>query len=96
MSGWANSDRRARLPRDWTKRVAATKDRAGGLCEGISLHGEPRWHVAECDGVGTDCDHDQAGDDHALTNLRWLSRECHKHKTTAERPKRTRPPRRRP
>jgi 5-methylcytosine-specific restriction protein A len=55
------------------------------MCEGLSLRGEDRWHVDTCDGVGTDCDHDQAGDDHELTNLRWLSNECHKRKTVLER-----------
>ena len=92
MSGkWAGSTRRARLPSDWPKRVAHTRDRAGGMCEGISLGGEPRWHVPTCNGIGTDCDHDKAGDDHALTNLRWLSRPCHTHKTQAEKPSRKRP-----
>ena len=88
---WETSDRRGRLPKDWPERVAATKARAAGRCEGISLRGEPRWHVDKCDGIGTDCDHDRRGDDHALTNLRWLSRECHKAKTQLEKPQRRRP-----
>jgi hypothetical protein len=88
---WDTSDRRARLPSDWPKRVAHTKARAQGRCEGISLHGEPRWHVAECDGIGTDCDHDHRGDDHSLANLRWLSSPCHTFKTHAEKPQRSRP-----
>ena len=97
MSGqWAGSTRRSRLPADWAKRVAATKARAAGRCEGISLHGEPRWHVDECDGRGTDCDHDKRGDDHDLSNLRWLSVECHRAKTTAEQPRRKRPAERHP
>lgn len=90
---WSTSDRRSRLPRDWAKRVAATKRRAGGRCEGLSLNGEPRWHVDTCDGTGTDCDHDQRGDDHSLTNLRWLSNACHTYKTHAEKPRRKRVPR---
>jgi 5-methylcytosine-specific restriction protein A len=81
---WDSSTRRSRLPADWVKRRAATKARAGGRCEGISLHGEPRWHVDDCPGVGTDCDHDKRGDDHSLSNLRWLSAECHKAKTQGE------------
>ena len=87
---WETSDRRERLPSDWPKRRAATKARARGRCEGLSLHGEPRWHVTECDGIGTDCDHDKRGDDHSLSNLRWLSSPCHKHKTRAEKPSRKR------
>lgn len=92
MSGhWAGSTRRARLPADWTTRREATRQRANGQCEGISLHGEPRWHVPDCDGHGTDCDHDQRGDDHSLTNLRWLSPPCHREKTKLEKPSRKRP-----
>ena len=90
MTAWAGSTRRARLPRDWAKRVAATRDRARGRCEGISLHGEDRWHVAECDGVGAECDHDVRGDDHRLSNLRWLSSPCHTAKTKGEKPRRKR------
>ena len=93
---WETSTRRSRLPADWPKRRAETKRRAGGRCEGISLDGEPRWHVADCPGVGTDCDHDKRGDDHGLGNLRWLSAECHKYKTQAEKPKRARPKPRHP
>lgn len=89
---WSNSTRRSRLPSDWTKRVAATKGRAAGMCEGISLNGEQRWHVANCDGIGSECDHDKRGDDHTLANLRWLSTPCHRHKTQHEGPQRKRPP----
>lgn len=81
---WSTSDRKSRLPSDWTRRRTATATRAGGMCEGLSLEGEPRWHVPTCPGRGTDCDHDQRGDDHSLENLRWLSAECHKHKTQHE------------
>lgn len=91
MSGWTGSTRRSRLPADWDKRRTQTRDRAQGFCEGISLNGEPRWHVADCNRIGTDCDHDKRGDDHSLTNLRWLSAPCHKHKTQAEKPTRKGP-----
>lgn len=85
MSGqWAGSNRAARLPRDWAQRVTATKARAAGRCEGISLAGEDRRHVAECNGVGSECDHDQRGDDHRLSNLRWLNQFCHLEKTQHE------------
>lgn len=60
------------------------------------MHGEPRWHVAECDRIGTDCDHDKRGDDHSLSNLRWLSGPCHKRKTQGEKPSRLRQGRRHP
>ncbi len=88
---WAGSTRRARLPRDWAKRVAATKARACGRCEGISLRGEDRWHAEDCDGVGRECDHDRRGDDHSLSNLRWLHPACHSVKTQREKPSRYRP-----
>lgn len=94
-SAWSGSTRRKRLPPDWEQRREDTARRAGGRCEGISLRGEPRWHVAECDGIGSECDHDKRGDDHSLPNLRWLNTECHKRKTQAEKPSRKRPERRR-
>lgn len=81
---WSTSDRRSRLPKDWSKRVAATRDRSQGRCEGISLAGEPRWHVDQCDGIGRECDHDKRGDDHSLSNLRWLNSYCHLRKTQHE------------
>lgn len=93
---WSSSNRRERLPADWPKRVSATKRRAGGRCEGISLNGEPRWHAEQCPGLGRECDHDKRGDNHDLSNLRWLSTECHKRKTWAEKPVRKRRPRRHP
>ena len=78
---WSTSDRRARLPSDWDARRIVVRARADGQCEGITFDGEPRWHIGHCPGIGTDCDHDQAGDDHSLSNLRWLSSECHTEKT---------------
>ena len=93
---WAGSTRKARLPADWEQRRVATRDRAGGRCEGISLHGEPRWHVPTCTGIGAECDHDKRGDDHRLENLRWLSPPCHRRKTQAEAPRRQRQPEQHP
>lgn len=81
---WSGSTRRQRLPPDWKARREATRNRANGQCEGISVHGEPPWHVQDCDGVGSECDHDQRGDDHSLANLRWLSTPCHTRKTQLE------------
>jgi hypothetical protein len=86
---WENSDRRARLPKDWPKRVAQTKARARGLCQA-------KTHEPECDGVGRECDHIQRGDNHDLSNLQWLSTPCHKAKTNAEKPTRYRPQQRHP
>lgn len=72
---WETSNRRSELPPDWRKRVAATKARAKGLCEAVI-------HVAECDGIGRECDH--KGDPLDHDDLQWLSPECHRAKTQAE------------
>lgn len=71
---WQGSTRRARLPSDWPKRVAAVKRRARGRCE-------DKHHADGCDGIGRECDHVQQGDDHSLNNLQWLSSACHARKT---------------
>lgn len=75
---WDGSDRRSRLPRDWTKRRAAVKARAGGRCEALMADGY------RCKEAGTDCDHIQHGDDHSLGNLQWLCRWHHSRKSSAE------------
>lgn len=87
VSGWANSDRRARLPADWPKRRAAVKRRARGRCEWVE-------NGVRCLEPGTDCDHVTPDDDHSLGNLQWLCGGHHERKTIAERPKRE--PRNRP
>ena len=74
---WSNSTRRARLPKDWTQRVAAVKRRARGLCEA-------NQHAPDCNGQGRDTDHITQGDDHSLANLQYLSPACHDAKTRAE------------
>lgn len=81
---WSTSTRRSRLPKDWPSRREATRERADGRCEGISLDGGPRHHATGCSGIGRECDHHVPGDDHSLANLRWLSTPCHKAKTQAE------------
>ena len=45
---------------------------------------EAEHHVPACDGIGTQCDHIQAGDNHQLDNLQWLSTPCHLAKTLTE------------
>lgn len=72
---WDTSNRRAQLPSDWRKRVAATKARADGRCEAAV-------HVADCDGIGRECDHRSDPLNH--DDLQWLSPMCHRAKTQAE------------
>ena len=76
--GWESSDRRGRLPADWPKRVAKVCRRAMGACEASE-------HDPRCDGLGSECDHIIAGDDHSLGNLQWLNAWCHKVKTARDR-----------
>lgn len=78
LVSWDGSDRRSRLPADWTERRNAVKLRAGGRCEAL-LHDGSR-----CDAIGTDCDHLRRGDDHDLSNLQWLCQWHHKRKTRIE------------
>jgi 5-methylcytosine-specific restriction endonuclease McrA len=89
---WTSSDRRQRLPANWPALVAETKRIAKGRCQALA-------HVTGCDGIGTDCDHIEQGDDHSQTNLQWLSRACHKAKTMSDngyQPRLTRTPERHP
>jgi len=74
---WTTSDRMARLPNNWADIRRQVKSRAHGLCQA-------NQHARSCDGQGTDADHIQAGDNHHLDNLQWLSAPCHTNKTNAE------------
>lgn len=74
---WATSTRAKRLPKNWPQLKASVKKRAKGRCEAST-------HEPDCTGVGAECDHRVPGDDHSLSNLQWLSRECHKAKTARE------------
>lgn len=71
------STRRSRLPTNWPALRSAVKARANGNCEATQHH--PR-----CNGTGTQCDHIHPGDDHSMSNLQWLSTECHQVKTNRE------------
>jgi hypothetical protein len=74
---WSTSQRRRSLPRDWPKLRAQVKARAAGRCQAAT-------HEPDCDGTGRECDHIDDRDDHALSNLQWLSTPCHKAKTRRE------------
>lgn len=77
MGGWASSDRRARLPKDWHKRRAIARRSAGGQCQWVE-------DGRRCLMPGADCDHiDRHGSDDQA-NLQWLCRPHHNIKTAAE------------
>lgn len=75
---WESSDRRSRLPSNWSALVKAVKQRDGGRCT---------WRLpsgARCPRPGTDVDHRRNDDDHSLANLRLLCRAHHDQKTQRE------------
>lgn len=71
MSGWKQSNRKARLPSDWRRITLAVRRRDRGVC---TLCGQP----------GTDVDHIEPGDNHAMSNLRLLCSPCHARKSARE------------
>lgn len=81
MSGqWAGSTSAQDLPPDWDQRRDATRQRAGGRCEG-------RVRGIRCPNPGRHCDHIKPrwlGGTHDQRNLQWLCESCHTRKTTAE------------
>lgn len=80
---WSTSDRRRRLPSDWSDLKATTKARARNRCEASE-------HDPRCDGTGHEADHINPGDDHGAHNLQWLNHWCHRLKTARETAQRNR------
>lgn len=76
--GWADSDRKGRLPADWPLLRRIVRERSGGRCEVIKANGKRCWDAA------TDCDHVIAGDDHSLSNLQDICTWHHRKKSSAE------------
>lgn len=74
MPGWANSNRRDELPKDWP-RIRARILRRDPTCAACGLN------------ASVDVDHITPGDNHDPANLQGLCRHCHKRKTIAERPR---------
>lgn len=75
---WENSDRRARLPANWSALVKQVKERDGGRCT---------WRLpsgARCPRPGRDVDHREPGDDHSLRNLQLLCPTHHERKSARE------------
>lgn len=77
LAGWAGSNRRSRLPKDWAKLREQVRARAGGRCEWVDADGR-------CIRVGNQCDHVIHGDDHSLANLQWLCSFHHAKKSSSE------------
>jgi 5-methylcytosine-specific restriction protein A len=91
--GWAGSDRRERLPADWTARRVRVLRRDGYRCQARDSLGH------RCGMPANQVDHIDPGDDHSLENLQALCRWHHARKSSAEgnaahrrRPSTRRPP----
>jgi 5-methylcytosine-specific restriction protein A len=76
--GWADSDRRSRLPENWGQLVKAVKIRDGNQCRKKLPSGK------RCPRPGTEVDHIVPNDDHGLKNLRLLCAHHHARKTAFE------------
>lgn len=76
--GWANSDRRQRLPPDWDRIQRRILRNAKHACQ-VKL-GPGRV----CGRHATQVDHIRPGDDHSDSNLRAICAECHGKKSSAE------------
>lgn len=88
MSGkWNSSDRRSRLPNDWQQLRQHVITRANGQCEATIQTDPPKTITPEtirCPNHGTDVDHINRGDNHAVSNLQLLCGPCHAIKTGDE------------
>lgn len=69
--------------------MAYVEARAKGRCQAIHVLDDRGvgLHAPTCTGQGQQCDHVEAGDNHHVTNLQWLSTPCHAAKTERERAK---------
>lgn len=75
---WDTSDRKARLPSDWSARRMRVLRRDGYRCQARDSTG------ALCSAPANQVDHVQHGDDHELANLQALCRWHHARKSSAE------------
>lgn len=76
---WEGSNRGQRLPSNWPQLREQVRTRAGGRCEATLRDTGER-----CPATGTDCDHKERGDNHALDNLQWLCPWHHNRKSSRE------------
>lgn len=77
--GWAGSDRRDRLPRNWASLRLRVLEAAGYGCQWVRTDTGLR-----CGRYANQCDHVIAGDDHSRANLQALCEWHHKLKTGRE------------
>lgn len=91
--GWETSDRRSRLPANWSTLRVRVLRRDGYRCQARDSLG------AQCGAPANQADHVRPGDDHSLENLQSLCRWHHARKSSAEgaaarppRPTQARPP----
>lgn len=77
MAGWQGSNRRARLPSNWSVLREQVKERDEYRCVVVE-------YGFRCQHPGMDVDHIVPGDDHSLGNLQLLCAMHHKEKTGQE------------
>lgn len=77
--GWQGSNRRSRLPADWST--------PGGIRDQVFDRKGRRCLLAYpdiCTVVATQVDHEEPGDDHRLVNLQPVCVPCHARKSARE------------
>lgn len=70
---WQSSQRRRGLPKNWAVLRSRVIKRDGSVCQECKTYTK-----------NPDVDHIVPGDNHSLSNLQVLCRECHKKKTATE------------
>lgn len=72
---WNTSDRRERLPKDWFTRIRPHILKRDPQC---------KLRYRMCQGVSTQVDHIQHGDNHSYENLQGVCSSCHATKSARE------------
>ena len=75
---WENSNRKARLPGDWSTRRVRVLRRDGYRCQAVDSTG------SKCGAPANQVDHIEPGDDHDYANLQALCRWHHGRKSARE------------
>ncbi|GAA0945991.1 hypothetical protein GCM10009550_20190 [Actinocorallia libanotica] len=78
MPNWKGSDRRSRLPDNWSQLRRRVLKRDGHRCTARDAYG------VRCDEAATDVDHVRPGDDHREANLTSLCEWHHRAKSSRE------------